>query len=51
MKALDTNVLIRFLIADDPSQATKVKDLFIKAEENRLLFGLAPAGRAARVDV
>lgn len=32
MKALDTNLLVRFLINDDQKQADKVKKLFEKAE-------------------
>jgi len=32
MKALDTNVLIRFLVADDEKQACVVRDLFKQAE-------------------
>jgi len=35
MKALDTNVLIRFLIKDDKLQSKKVYDLFINAEKNK----------------
>ena len=32
MKALDTNVLVRFLVADDKAQAGRVRDAFEKAE-------------------
>jgi len=32
MKALDTNVIIRFLLNDDKAQAQKVKTLFERAE-------------------
>lgn len=32
MKALDTNVLARFLVNDDPRQARRVTDLFTSAE-------------------
>jgi len=35
MKALDTNVLIRFLVADDEKQACIVRDLFKQAEAKR----------------
>lgn len=35
MKAVDTNVLVRFLIADDPLQAAKVRALFERAENSR----------------
>ena len=34
MKALDTNVLVRFLVNDDPQQAKRVTDLFTSAEED-----------------
>ncbi len=34
MKALDTNILIRFLVQDDVNQANKVIQLFTKAEQN-----------------
>jgi len=33
MKALDTNILVRFLVKDDEVQAKKVFELFRKAEE------------------
>ena len=35
MKALDTNILIRFLVQDDVDQANKVIQLFTKAEQNK----------------
>ncbi len=35
MRALDTNVLVRFLMGDDEAQAKKVYRLFRKAEENK----------------
>ncbi len=35
MKALDTNVLIRFLVVDDEKQARIVHDLFRQAETNQ----------------
>ena len=35
MKALDTNILIRFLVQDDVNQANKVIQLFTKAEHNK----------------
>jgi len=39
MKALDTNVLIRFLVADDEKQACIVRELFQQAEtEQQSLF-------------
>lgn len=34
MRAVDTKVLVRFLVADDPAQARKVKRLFEQAEES-----------------
>ncbi|NOQ77047.1 MAG: PIN domain-containing protein [Methylococcaceae bacterium] len=39
MKALDTNILVRFLVQDDEEQANKVLQLFSKAEQlNQPLF-------------
>jgi predicted nucleic-acid-binding protein len=38
MKALDTNVIIRFLLNDDKAQAGKVKTLFELAEKNHDLY-------------
>ena len=39
MKALDTNILVRFLVQDDVKQANKVIQLFTKAEQyNEPLF-------------
>lgn len=38
MKALDTNILVRFLVNDDPEQAERVKELFIQAESTRDRF-------------
>jgi predicted nucleic-acid-binding protein len=35
MKALDTNILVRFLVADDESQAGKVHQLFKNTEKNK----------------
>ena len=35
MKALDTNILVRFLVQDDVNQANKVIQLFTKAEQNK----------------
>jgi len=35
MKALDTNVLVRFLVMDDEKQARIVRDLFKQAEANQ----------------
>ena len=34
MKALDTNILVRFLVQDDENQAKKVIQLLTKAEQN-----------------
>lgn len=38
MKTLDTNVVVRFLVGDDPVQAQKVYSLFKEAEKNRQEF-------------
>lgn len=38
MKALDTNVLVRFLVRDDPGQAEAVYQLFKGAEARKLTF-------------
>jgi predicted nucleic-acid-binding protein len=39
MKALDTNILVRFFVQDDVKQANKVIQLFTKAEQyNEPLF-------------
>lgn len=38
MKALDTNVLVRFLVRDDPDQAEKVGRLFEEAETTGKTF-------------
>jgi len=39
MQALDTNVLVRFLVADDPVQAGQVRNLLKRAEaEGRAYF-------------
>ena len=38
MKALDTNVLIRFLVRDDPARAAKVDQLFDEAQERGRSF-------------
>ncbi len=35
MKALDTNVLVRFLVQDDELQASKVDQLFASAEQSK----------------
>ena len=35
MKALDTNVIVRFLVADDAGQAGRVRKLFQDAEDRR----------------
>lgn len=38
MKALDTNLLVRFLINDDQEQAERVKELFEAAERSGEVF-------------
>lgn len=38
MKAIDTNVLVRFLINDDPAQGEQVRQLFATAEQQREAF-------------
>jgi predicted nucleic-acid-binding protein len=38
MKAIDTNILVRFLVGDDPVQAEKVHAIFKKAESDRKQF-------------
>lgn len=38
MKALDTNVIIRFLVNDDKKQGETVKGLFLKAEREQKSF-------------
>jgi len=35
MKAIDTNILVRFLIGDDKQQAKKVYNIFKKAESDK----------------
>ena len=35
MKAIDTNILVRFLVNDDPAQAQQVRQLFSAAEQQR----------------
>ena len=35
MKALDTNVLVRFLVQDDIKQSEKVNQLFTRAEQSK----------------
>jgi len=35
MKAIDTNILVRFLVDDDPAQAQQVRQLFSGAEQQR----------------
>lgn len=34
MKAIDTNILVRFVVADDPSQTQKVVELFKETKAN-----------------
>lgn len=38
MKAVDTNVLVRFLVNDEPAQAKQVRQLFAAAEQQRTVF-------------
>ena len=39
MKALDTNIIVRFLVQDDETEALKVDRLFASAEQNKeILF-------------
>lgn len=38
MKAIDTNVLVRFLVNDDRAQAEQVRQLFATAEQQREAF-------------
>jgi len=38
MRALDTNVLVRFLVSDDEKQARAVYRMFSRAEQNRDSF-------------
>jgi predicted nucleic-acid-binding protein len=38
MKAIDTNVLVRFLVNDDPVQGEQVRQLFAAAERQREAF-------------
>lgn len=38
MKALDTNLIVRFLVADDLSQAEAVRVIFLQAEQNKDVF-------------
>lgn len=40
MKALDTNALVRFLVADHPGMKSKVDRLLDKAAENKVSFGV-----------
>jgi len=40
MKALDTNALVRFLVADHPGMKSKVDRLLEKAAANRESFGI-----------
>ena len=35
MKAIDTNILVRFLVGDDEAQARKAYDIFKKAEADK----------------
>ena len=38
MKAIDTNVLVRFLVNDDQKQAEQVRTLFVSAQKEREVF-------------
>lgn len=38
MNAIDTNVLVRFLVNDDPAQAEQVRQLFADAEQQRAVL-------------
>jgi len=38
MKAIDTNVLVRFLVNDDRVQSANVRQLFVTAEKERAVF-------------
>ena len=40
--AVDTNVLVRYLTNDIPSQADEVEKLFIKADSKKLILLLSP---------
>jgi predicted nucleic acid-binding protein len=40
MKAVDTNVLVRFLVNDAPGEASAVRELFAAAERERETFGV-----------
>ena len=41
MNAIDTNVLVRFLVNDDRVQSAKVRQLFAIAERERAMFYVA----------
>jgi predicted nucleic-acid-binding protein len=38
MKALDTNILVRFLVSDDERQSEAVYRLFRRAESEKMVF-------------
>jgi len=38
MRAIDTNVLVRFLVNDDPAQAQQARQLFSAAEQQRVIY-------------
>ena len=40
MKAVDTNILMRFLVNDDPAQAQQVRQLFSAAEQQRETYSV-----------
>ena len=42
MKAIDTNVLVRFLVNDDRAQAAQVRERFATAEQRRAAFYVPP---------
>jgi predicted nucleic-acid-binding protein len=41
MKALDTNVLVRFLVKDDEKQAAKIYSIFKQAESDNIVFWIS----------
>lgn len=50
MKAIDTNVLVRFLVNDDPAQAEQVRQLFSGAERQRATYFVPFLKKASRSD-
>ncbi len=41
MKALDTNILVRFLVKDDEKQAAKIYSVFKQAESDNAVFWIS----------